>query len=239
MLGKLIDMLPDSVKGVTTTFIPSQPTPRVQIISASFEYIPISALLPDIDTQSAFLTNHLCLIVCTTHAFEIWGMSSYRKFQQIYFRPENGLRNAHYIPLRPFDPTTISITENIRGHLNANLPVIAISKQTEEYSSALGIHLYSLKNSKYFHVFRFTSELIDFLVSEHVIVAVLKGGQIRIFNLLSLEQHSAIDTIFLSKEMHDLAINEDANADLHMSVAAMIKDLSTMVPITTTVDNSD
>eukprot|EP00826_Nyctotherus_ovalis_P009353 TRINITY_DN12464_c0_g1_i11.p1 TRINITY_DN12464_c0_g1~~TRINITY_DN12464_c0_g1_i11.p1 ORF type:complete len:452 (+),score=113.96 TRINITY_DN12464_c0_g1_i11:120-1475(+) len=232
MLGKLVDFLPDSVKGLTAALIPPKTSPRVKIISASFEYIPIASLLSDADLKTSFHTNYLCLIVCTSYAFEIWGMNSYRKFTLLYCRPESELRGAHYVPLLPEDPSTITMYDNIRGHLNANLPILAIAKRTEPYSSAVGIHLYSLKNSKYFHVFRFTSELVDFMVTEHVIAATLKSGQIKIFNLQTLEQHSAIDTVFLSKEMHDLVLNEDANPEHHTSVTAILKDIGTRCDIT-------
>jgi len=232
MIGKLVDMLPNSMKGFTATLIPPLTPPRVQVTASSFEYIPIVSLLPDSDTKTSFNTNYLCLIVCTTHAFEIWGMNNYKKFTLIYCKPESGLHSAHYIPLLPADTSTIPVYDNLRGHLNGNLPILAVAKQIEEYSSALGIHLYSLKNSKYFHVFRFTSELTDFVVSEHVIAASLKGGQVKVFNLQTLEQHSSIDTIFLSKEMHDLVISEDSNAELHTSVTGILKDIGTKCDIT-------
>eukprot|EP01022_Parablepharisma_sp_SALTPOND_P008051 TRINITY_DN135118_c4_g1_i1.p1 TRINITY_DN135118_c4_g1~~TRINITY_DN135118_c4_g1_i1.p1 ORF type:complete len:1167 (+),score=56.64 TRINITY_DN135118_c4_g1_i1:1525-5025(+) len=228
MIGKLVDLLPDSVKGISTTLIPPPPPPRVPVLSASFEYIPLASLSSHSDPKTAFNVNHLCLIVCTPHAFEIWALSNYKRFQRIYWRPEAGLHMAHYVPLVPFNDNAVSTkTESVREYLNASLPILAISKQTEEYSSALGIHLYSLKNSKYFHVFRFTSELQDFVVNQHVIAAVLKGGQVKILDLKRLEQHCAIDTIFLSKEMHDLVTNEDASVEAHISVAKMIKDVGT------------
>jgi len=233
MFNKLVDLLPDSVKNLSTTLISPPPPPRVPVLHSSFEYLPISAISPAADPKTAFQTNHLCLLICTPYAFEIWALADYKRFQRIYCRPENNLHMAHYIPLIPiYEKEAAGRRESVREYLNSSMPIVAISKQTEEYSSALGIHLLSLKSFKYFHVFRFTSELQDFVVSQHVIVANLKGGQIKIFDLKTLEQYTAIDTIFLSKEMHDLLTNEDVSAEIHIPMAREIKDMGTCCDIT-------
>ncbi len=237
MIGKLVDLLPDSMKGISSTLIPAPPPPRVPVLSANFEYMPIQPFLagPQQHTENRE-NSQLCLIACTSFGVEVWVLADFRKFQRLYFKSESGIRIAHYVPLAPErDEPNAKSVDSVRDYLNSSLPILAIAKPTEEYSPALGIHLFSLKNSKYFHVIRFTSELVNFEVGQHVIAATLRGGQIRIFDLRTLEQHSALDTIFLSKEMHDLVSSEEPGCDseTQASIASFIKEVVPACDVTT------
>ncbi len=209
MIEKLVGLLPDSVKGLSETLMPSPPPPRVPIRSVFFEYMP-TQFLAAAQGQSRS-PSQLCLIVCTDKGLEIWALADHRRFQRVYRHSESGLHMAHYVPLDPADlrqPKSGTISE----YLYSAVPVLAIAKKTDEYSRALGIHLFSIRNAKYFHVLRFAAPLASFSVTPHAIVAAFHGGQLRVFDLRTLEQRLVLDTLFLSKEMREVAAAPESGA---------------------------
>eukprot|EP00826_Nyctotherus_ovalis_P010937 TRINITY_DN12852_c0_g3_i4.p1 TRINITY_DN12852_c0_g3~~TRINITY_DN12852_c0_g3_i4.p1 ORF type:complete len:765 (-),score=185.91 TRINITY_DN12852_c0_g3_i4:118-2412(-) len=209
MIEKLVELLPDKVKGASTP-------PRKLITSVSIEYIPTLSLMQFIDIKSPLIATHLCLLVCTAYSLEIWLLVSYKKFQRVYLKRETGLEEAHYIP----------------G--NEENPIVAVAK-SEKDSDCLKIHLLALKTGKYTREFTLKGILDNFIVNREVLAATLKGGKIAVIDLKRWEEREVIETIFLSKEIRDILMGEDADLEVQRSVASTIERIEAKCTMTETL----
>ncbi len=212
ILKKLTGMLPEPLKKMAPALLPSPTAPQATVLSANFDYLPIHLLFPDVSVDKRTspqpkCENQLCVLICTNIALEVWAFRDFSKFSRIFRKQESGLRVARYVPIRTQkDDKGKPQPDSLQDFLHANTPVLAVAKQLEEFSPTLGIALFSLRTGQYFHVLRFSAPLADFLVSQYVIVGLLKGGELRVFDLATLEQRCAISTIYLSEAMRELAL---------------------------------
>jgi len=210
-LKQFSNYLPTPIKNLTSNIFQKPTSPDITIRSAIFDYLPIYLLTSDKEiknqNQNQKISNTLCLIICTNIALEIWIFSENKCFIKFFTKPDISLIQAKYVPIK--EQNNFSPTESVlQKALFQNTPIIAISKQLEDFPSSPGIALFSLKTATFFHIFRFTEPLINFYVSQYNIGALLKNGDIRIYNIETLDSRITIQTIYIAESLRKKSENE-------------------------------
>eukprot|EP00826_Nyctotherus_ovalis_P001156 TRINITY_DN1014_c0_g1_i3.p1 TRINITY_DN1014_c0_g1~~TRINITY_DN1014_c0_g1_i3.p1 ORF type:complete len:821 (+),score=219.25 TRINITY_DN1014_c0_g1_i3:134-2464(+) len=189
MLKNLTDLIADSIKKLPLP----QPKkmPSVNITSAVFEYMPIQLLAKHKKSQEI---NQLCLLICTDIALELWVFQDFKQFNQVFRKAEASLQLARYLPVDRGLVRADKISP-LGKCLKNSVPILAILKSLDEFSSLLGIALFSLRTLQYFHVLRFSEPLANFIVSPYYLVALLCNGELQVFDLNTLELTNIILTV--------------------------------------------